>query len=105
MLIKNMVPLMAFKFSDDCGLLGDEFIKLMNEAWTVILVVIPVLLVVLIILDFVKAVAASDEKQINKAVSNAIKRVAIGVAIFFLPLLVDFILKLAGIASGTCSVG
>ena len=77
----------------------------MNEAWTVILVVIPVLLVVLIILDFVKAVAASDEKQMNKAVSNAIKRVAIGVAIFFLPLLVDFILKLAGIASGTCSVG
>lgn len=105
MLIKNMVPLMAFKFSDDCGLLGDNFLGLLNEAWTVILVVIPVLLVVLITIDFVKAVAASDDKQMKSAVSNAIKRIAIGVAIFFLPLLIDFVLKLAGIASGTCGVG
>ena len=105
MLIKSMMPFMAFKFSDDCGVLGTEFVKLMNEAWTAILVAIPVLLVVLIILDFVKAVAASDEKQMKSAVSNAIKRIAIGVAIFFLPLLVNFILKLAGVASGTCGVG
>lgn len=94
----------AFKFSDSCDVLGSSFVDIMNEAWGIIMVVIPVLLLVLIILDMVRAISASDDKQINDAKVKAIKRVAIGVSIYFLPMLVNIILKMAGIVTGTCGI-
>lgn len=93
-----------FKFSDNCDVLGKDFVDLMNEAWGIIMIVIPILLVILIILDMVKAISANDEKMVNDAKSKAIKRVVVGVLIYFLPMIVNLILKMAGIATGTCGI-
>lgn len=56
-------------------------------------------------MDIAKGVIAQDDKATRAALSSAVKRVIIGVAIFFTPLLLDFTLKMAGFASGTCSIG
>ena len=93
-----------FKFSDNCDVLGNDFIDLMNEACGIIMIIIPILLVILIILDMVKAISANDDKMVNEAKANAIKRVIIGVLIYFLPMVVNVILKAAGIATGTCGI-
>lgn len=94
----------AFKFSDSCDVLGSSFVDIMNEAWGIIMIIIPILLVALIILDMMKAVSSNDDKQVNDAKVKAIKRVVIGVLIYFLPMLVNVILKMAGIVTGTCGI-
>ncbi len=93
-----------FKFSDNCDVLGDEFISILNDAWGIIMVVVPIILVVMIILDMTKAITAGDEKDIKSAQKNAIIRIVIGVSIYFLPMIVNAILHLAGIGSGTCGI-
>jgi hypothetical protein len=48
-------------------------------------------------LDFAKAVISSKEEEMRKAQATFIKRVIAAVALFFVPLLVDFIMELADI--------
>lgn len=93
-----------FKFSDNCDVLGADFISVLNDAWGIIMVVVPIILVVMIILDMTKAITAGDEKDIKTAQKRSIIRVIIGVSIYFLPMIVNAILHLAGIGSGTCGI-
>lgn len=93
-----------FKFSDNCDVLGDEFISILNDAWEIIMIVVPVILVVMIILDITKAITAGDEKDMKSAQKRSITRIIIGVSIYFLPMIVNAILHLAGIGSGTCGI-
>jgi len=58
---------------------------------------VPVLLILLGIIDFGKAVVASKEDEMRKAQSTFIKRIIAAVAIFFVPLFVDIIMDLADI--------
>ncbi len=93
-----------FKFSDDCNVLGADFLSILNEAWGIIMVVVPVILVVMIIIDMTKAIIAGDEKDMKSAQKRSIIRVIVGVCIYFLPMIVNAILQLAGIGSGTCGL-
>ena len=60
-----------------------------------------VILIVLTIIEFVKATASSNQDAMKKAIQNSIKRLLIAVIIFFVPTLVMFILQLFGITSAT----
>ena len=93
-----------FKFSDNCDVLGADFISVLNDAWGTIMVVVPIILVVMMILDMTKAITAGYEKDIKTAQKRSIIRVIIGVSIYFLPMIVNAILHLAGIGSGTCGI-
>lgn len=55
----------------------------------IISVIIPVLLVLFVTIDIAKAVVASDDNQIKKAQSIAIKRIIYALIIFFVPILVN----------------
>ena len=77
-----------FKFSDNCDVLGTEFISILNDAWEIIMVVVPIILVVMIILDMIKAITAGDDKEVKEAQKKAITRIIIGVCIYFLPMIV-----------------
>ena len=89
----------------DCeGILGPELMGILQEVFTIIRIAVPVLVVVLISVDMLSAVTSGDEKGVKEAQSRAIKRVIIGVVIFFIPTLVNFVLKMAGYVSGTCGI-
>lgn len=60
-------------------------------------IIVPILIILLGTIDFAKAVIAAKEDQMRKAQMDFIKRVIIGVAVFFVPLLVDVIMELADI--------
>lgn len=60
-------------------------------------ILVPILLILLGVLDFGKAVIASKEDEMRKAQSTFIKRIIAAVAIFFVPLMVDIIMDLADI--------
>ena len=60
-------------------------------------VIVPILIIVLGMLDFSKAVFAGKEDNMRKAQSTFIKRLIAGVLVFFVPVLVDVIMYLADI--------
>lgn len=63
-----------------------------------------VALLLLVTVDFLKAVVSSDKDALKKAGSTSIKRFIYCVLIFFVPIIVKLILDLMGIY-GSCSVG
>lgn len=102
MLLDSMNILVA---STDCSILGKEFTEILNEVFNWIQLIVPTLVIVLCSVDCANAVISQDEKAISGTTNKIIKRVVIGVAIFFVPMLLNILLKLAGIATGTCGIG
>ncbi len=71
---------------------------LINQIKTIkniIMIAIPIILIGLGILDFVKAIFASNEDQIKKAQSKFIKRIIIAIVIFLIPSILQLILTIA----------
>ena len=62
------------------------FIKKLTK---VLSIIVPAILIVLLSIDFVKAVIASDDEQIKRAQKLALKRIVYGVVIFFIPMIVN----------------
>lgn len=64
-----------------------------------------VLLLVLTIIEFAKAITSSNQDAMKKAIQTSIKRLLIAVIIFFTPILIMFLLELFGIVgASTCGV-
>ncbi len=79
----------------------------LNFAFNLIKYIAIVALVVLTIIDYVKAAVASNPDDIKKVNIKTIKRAIILVIIFFLPMIINFILDILGIVSTdpTCGIG
>lgn len=61
-------------------------------------------LLLLVTMDFFKALVQNDKDALKKAGTNAMKRFIYCVLIFFLPMIIEFIMSLFG-AYGTCGIG
>ena len=59
----------------------------------IVKIIIPILLIVLGVVDYAKAVVSSDTDSVQKATSTLIKRIIIGIAIFFIPTIVNLVFK------------
>ncbi len=81
---------------NNCGdLFGDELVKLINDIMNVIRIAVPILLIVLGIVDFTKAVFSGDDKAMSKAQSTFIKRIVAAVIVFLVPIFVNLVLNIA----------
>jgi hypothetical protein len=70
-------------------------------------IIVPVLLIVFGMGDFVKAVVAANEDAIKKAQSRFVKRLIAGIAIFFIPTLIELLFSFAPadlFGNGLCGV-
>lgn len=65
----------------------------------VVKILVPLIIIVLGMVDFGKAVISSDEKNINKAASSLIRRILAGLAIFFIPTIIFAILNLTEVSN------
>ena len=63
----------------------------------------PILCIVLIIIDLIKAVVGQDKDALLKTGQNAAKRLIYAVIIFLLPTLINFLFDLLG-WYGTCGI-
>lgn len=88
----------------DCGIFSGEFEKFLKSALALIRFAVPLIIIGLGIVDFIKATAAQDDSLIKKAANTLVKRMVIGVIIFVLPTLLEFILAIADIPYGTCGI-
>ena len=60
-------------------------------------------LIVLSMVDFIKATVSNDKDALKKAGVTAAKRFCFAVILFFLPIIIDYIMSLFG-AYGTCGI-
>lgn len=71
--------------------------SLIDEVLGYVRIIVPILIILLGTIDLAKAVIASKEDEMKKAQSTFVKRLIVGVAIFFVPVFVDIIMDLAEI--------
>lgn len=62
-------------------------------------ILVPLVLIVLGMVDFGKAVVSSDEKAISKATSSLVRRFIAGVTIFFIPTIVFTLLNITEVSN------
>ena len=63
--------------------------QIVGYAFLILKIVIPLILIILGIIDLGKAVISSDDKAIKKSTVTLIKRVIAGIAIFFIPTIIQ----------------
>ena len=78
----------------NCSLLSDDIISMINNVMNIIRIAIPLLLIGLITYDFAMATFANDDKAMNKAKQNVIKRIIIAIVIFFVPTLINLMFNI-----------
>ncbi len=66
--------------------------------------IVPALIIVLSILDFIKAMASQSDDEMKKAQGKFIKRLIIAILLFLLPLIINFLLKTFGMYSSKCDI-
>ena len=71
--------------------------KFLKKVWGMLKVIVPVLVIVLSIADFLKVLIISDEKNYKEAYTRLLKRIAVGIILFVLPALIKLVLDLAGL--------
>lgn len=81
-----------FNILAQCGPFSAEEFELVSFVYKGILFAAPALVLALCIVDMAKAVMAQDDGEIKKAQGRAVKRIIAGVAIFFVPLLINLFL-------------
>ena len=96
----------------DCEvLISPELRDLINEYMTWIRILVPLALIVFCMMDFGKAVMAGKEDEMKKVQSTVIKRLIMGVVVFFVPTIVNFTISFADtyfdaniFKNGTCGI-
>ena len=76
------------------GLVPVEVANTVRQIYNVLLVAVPVIIVVLGIIDFVKAVASGKDDDISKNTRIFVKRLITGVIVFFVLALVKLAVNL-----------
>jgi hypothetical protein len=76
----------------------------LQEALNIMRYIAIVALLVLVTIDFVKAVASNDKDALKKAGSTAIKRFIYCVLLFFVPIVIKIVMTMFG-AYGSCGIG
>lgn len=94
----------------DCeDLIGDDLRKKIGSYLNIIKIAVPIILIAFGIIDFTKAIFASDEEKIKKAQKDFIMRLVIAILFFLIPTIVDFLLGIANkvwnfIEPGSCGI-
>lgn len=88
---------------DNCGFSNKMVIWIMNILrW--VKYIIPVLLIVLSILDFIKAMAGEKDDDLKKAQKHFVTRLIVAVLIFIMPLIIEFVLNKMGFSAEDCGI-
>ncbi len=66
--------------------------------------ILPALVIILTMLDFIKAIAAQNDDDMKKAQGKFVKRLIIAALLFLLPLIINFVLQTFGFYNSSCDI-
>ena len=103
----NKVSALTLDGATDCKkLVGAEIVEFITDLFNMVKWIALALGLVLGMLDFFKAVAASDDGALKKSATKFVKRLIGIVILFILPILLEYILDISGVShGGTCLNG
>lgn len=88
-------------YNNFCGNEGvSEAIRIVGSIIFLVKIVVPLIIIVLGIVDFVKAITSDDEKAVSKAAQSLIRRIISGIVIYFIPTIIWGILNVVDITDG-----
>lgn len=85
-----------------CGFLGSENSKsvlLLKKVYGYIKILVPVLIVILSIIDFVKAVATGKDDDMKKGINKFAKRIIVAIIIILVPAIIKILIGVSGISN------
>lgn len=77
-----------------------QAMKIIGYIVLIIKWIVPLILIVLGMIDFGKAIMSGDDKALNKATGAFIKRIIAGIVIFFIPTIILAILNVIEVSKG-----
>lgn len=80
-----------------CGSLGNGIVTWIFKIIRFVRYAIPALLIILSILDYIKALASDNEDEMKKVTGRFVKRLIAAALIFIIPFILDFILRMFNI--------
>lgn len=84
--------------TNDCGFSDKLFAWILNiMKW--VKYILPVLVIILGIIDFIKAIGADKDDEIKKAQGRFVRRLIAAALVFLVPLIIEFVLKKFGFNS------
>lgn len=84
-------------------LLGDEVIDIIDMVFLIIRIATPIILIVLTMVDYSKAIAGGEE-ELKAATNKFMKRAIAAIAIFLAPTVINFLMDITGISDGSCGL-
>lgn len=87
------------------NIFNGRFGSLLKQILSLIRFAVPLLIIGLSVVDFIKIVATQRIEDLRKASIKFVQRLIIGAIIFLLPTLLDILLKLAEVEFGVCDLG
>ena len=80
------------KESDKC-----ETVPYIKNIYNIIRFLVPVIIIVLSVIDFAGVVISGEDDKMEKAKKKFVIRIIVGIVILFIPIILELILKIAGI--------
>ena len=80
-----------------CGSLGNKIVNWIFRIVRIVRYAVPVLLIILSILDYIKALAADSEDEMKKVTGRFVRRLIAAALIFIIPFILDFVLRIFNI--------
>lgn len=98
---QSKIIMLNLDYDGICGNEGvQKAVKILGTIINLLKFIAPMLIIVLGIIDYVKAVTSDDENALSKATESLIKRLVSGIVIFFIPTLLWGILNILDITDG-----
>jgi len=73
---------------------GMKLFSFVGKIFDIVMIAIPIILIIIGTIDFLKAVIAQKDDEMKKAQNTFIKRLIMGAVIFFVPAIVGFLMGL-----------
>lgn len=89
--------------SGDCGL-SARLLVWLNNIMRWVKYILPVIVIIFGILDFIKAIGADKEDEMKKAQKKFITRLIAAALVFIIPLIIEFVLEKMGFGYNSCSL-
>lgn len=84
--------------------IGEQVLSMVYNVLKWAKYIAPVLVIILSILDFIKAIAAQSDDEMKKAQGKFVKRLIVAALLFLLPLIINFALKTFGFYNAGCDI-
>ena len=91
------------ELNQKCGI-GTSIISMIYNVLKWIKYILPVLVIIFTMLDFIKAIAAQNDDDMKKAQGKFVKRLIVAALLFLLPLIINFVLQTFGFYNSGCDI-